>query len=89
MAERMILGGVTRDKLNEARRQILAASGIPLEGDAATVRSGGYEVAYSYNEAAGELTLILERKPRLVPVWAIKRGILSRVKDFGIYEVKS
>ena len=88
MAETMILAGVTRDKLDEARRQILEASGLSLEGDVGTVEGGGYKASYRFDEASGRLTLVLERKPRLVPAWVIRRGILARVKDFGIYEVK-
>lgn len=88
MADTMVLGGVTRAKLDEARRQILDASGLSLDGDSGTVDSRGYTVAYRFDEASGRLTLVLERKPRLMPAWAIRRGILARVKDFGIYEVK-
>lgn len=87
--EQIILGGVTRPKLDEARRQIFEASGMAIDGDAGTVESGGYKGSYRFDEADQRLTLILERKPRLVPAWAIRRGILGRVKDFGIYEVKT
>lgn len=88
MADTLVLGGVTRAKLDEARRQILDASGLSLDGDSGTVDSDGYTVAYRFDEASGRLTLVLERKPRLIPAWAVWRDIRKRVKDFGIYEVK-
>lgn len=88
MAERIILANVTRDKLELARERIKREGGLDLQGDTGSVAQKGYEATYSYNEPAAELTLILTRKPRLVPVWAVRSKLLGAVKDFGIYERK-
>lgn len=84
MAEQIILAGVTRQKLELARQRIKAEAGMDLAGDAGEVSRGGYEASYSYNEAAGELTLNLNRKPRFVPMWAVRGKIWGAVKEFGI-----
>ena len=88
MAEKIILANVTRDKLELARQRIKTEAGMDLPGDAGEVKRGGYEATYAYNEPAGELILLLSKKPRLVPMWAIRNKLLGAVKDFGITERK-
>jgi len=89
VAEQVVYGGVSREKLEKARSRILEAAGFSVPGDAGFAKHGGFEVTYSYNEPACELTLILERKPRFVPVWAIKRKLKAELDKEGIYEVRT
>jgi hypothetical protein len=86
MSETIVLANVTRDKLELARQRIKAEAGMELSGDSGELKHGGYEAAYSFNEAAGELTLLLSKKPRHAPMWAIRRKLLGAVKEFGITE---
>ena len=85
MAEKITFGGIDRHKLDEAITR-LAAAGIPVSGDAGEVTRDGYTVRYSYNEAAGELTLILVRKPLLVPASMVRRRLKAELAKEGISE---
>lgn len=85
MAEQMRFS-VSRGKLEESRGR-LAAAGIPVVGDAGEVTQRGFTVAYAYNEQAAELTLILKRKPILIPASMIKSKVREALEKEGIREL--
>ena len=85
MAEQMRFS-VTREKLEDSRKR-LSEAGIPVIGDAGEVTQRGFTVAYSYNEPAAELTLILKRKPILIPASMIKDKVREALEKEGIREL--
>jgi hypothetical protein len=91
MAEQMIFGGVRRALINDAitalsqRGVIIAASDVGVSEFNGPM--GRYRVSWSYNEEAQEMTLILERKPFLVPMSKIRSKVKELLAEKGIYEV--
>ncbi len=76
---------VTRGQLEDARKR-LGEAGFNITGDVGTVKEKGFVVSYSYNEPAARLTLVLEKKPFLIPVSVIKGKVRKALADEGIKE---
>jgi hypothetical protein len=76
---------VTREQLERGRVR-LAEMGLPLEGDYGLVERDGYAVAFVYDEAMGDLTLELRKKPWAVPAALIRRKLKAALAAEGIFE---
>lgn len=86
--ETTILGNVKDEHLTEIRRFVKEKTGAELpHEDAAVVQMGGWDVTWSYNRAACELSLTVNRKPKWPPMWAVREAIRNEMEKYGVVEV--
>ncbi len=66
----------------EAARSKLAEAGFPISGDSGAVEKDGYRIGYSLSE--GLLTLEVQAKPRMIPMWVVTSRIRSVMAKLSI-----
>ncbi|HNY42597.1 MAG TPA: hypothetical protein PKJ41_19505 [Bryobacteraceae bacterium] len=70
----------------EAAKSKLAEAGFRISGDSGALEKDGYRIGYSL--ADGLLTLEVQAKPRIVPMWAVKSRVRSALAEEGLMEVR-
>lgn len=87
--ERMVLYPVQDTHLAKIRSFVQQKTGVELsDGDASTVNMRGWDVTWSYNRPACELTIIVNSKPKWPPMKFVRAAIREELAKHGVTEVE-